>query len=141
TGFAPNLTTFLILRALIGIGMGGEWGVGTSLVMEKVPSKWRGLLSGFLQEGYAAGYLLAAVAAYFMLNRFGWRPMFFLGGAPALLAVFVRFFVKESEVWRKTRAQSWPQLLRWIIAHWKIWLYLTLLMAMMNLSSHGTQDM
>ena len=82
TGFAPNLTTFLILRALFGIGMGGEWGVGTSLVMEKVPAKWRGVLSGFLQEGYAAGYLLAAVAAFFMLDRFGWRPMFFLGGAP-----------------------------------------------------------
>ncbi len=79
TGFAPNLTTFLILRALFGIGMGGEWGVGTSLVMEKVPAKWRGMLSGLLQEGYAAGYLLAAVAAFFLLDRFGWRPMFFLG--------------------------------------------------------------
>src|SRR5881398_1945663 len=97
TGFAPNYTTFLVLRALFGIGMGGEWGVGASLVMEKVPARWRGVLSGFLQEGYAAGCLLAAIAAYFMLDRFGWRPMFFLGGAPALLALFVRFFIRESE--------------------------------------------
>ena len=141
TGFAPNLTTFFILRALFGIGMGGEWGVGTSLVMEKVPPKWRGVLSGFLQEGYAAGFLLAAVVAYFMLDRFGWRPMFFLGGAPALLALFIRFFIKESEVWKKTKAESWSHLGRGIAANWKLWVYLTLLMAMMNFSSHGTQDM
>jgi len=140
TGFAPNLTTFLILRALFGIGMGGEWGVGASLVMEKVPPKWRGVLSGFLQEGYAFGYFLAAVAAYFMLDSRGWRPMFFVGGAPALLAVFIRFFIKESEVWQKSKAESWSQLGRGIASHWKLWIYLTLLMAMMNLSSHGTQD-
>jgi len=141
TGFAPNLTTFLVLRALFGIGMGGEWGVGTSLVMEKVPSKWRGVLSGFLQEGYAAGYLLAAVAALFMLERFGWRSMFFLGGAPALLALFIRVFIKESEVWQRSKAESWSHLGRGIASQWKLWIYLTLLMAMMNFSSHGTQDM
>ncbi len=101
TGFAPNLTTFLVLRALFGIGMGGEWGVGASLVMEKVSAKWRGAVSGFLQQGYAVGYLLAAVAAFFMLERFGWRPMFFLGGVPALLALFIRVAVKESDVLAK----------------------------------------
>jgi SHS family lactate transporter-like MFS transporter len=141
TGFAPNLATFLVLRALFGIGMGGEWGVGTSLVMEKVPPKWRGVLSGFLQQGYSAGYLLSAVAAFFMLDRFGWRPMFFLGGAPALLALFIRFAIKESDVWQKTKAESWSQLGRGIASHWKQWIYLTILMAMMNFSSHGTQDM
>ncbi len=141
TGFAPNLTTFLILRALFGIGMGGEWGVGTSLVMEKVPAKWRGVLSGFLQEGYATGYLLSAVAAYFMLDRFGWRPMFWLGGAPALLALFIRFFIRESEVWQRSKAESWSHLGRGILSHWRLFIYLTLLMAMMNFSSHGTQDM
>jgi SHS family lactate transporter-like MFS transporter len=149
TGFAHDLTTFLILRALFGIGMGGEWGVGASLVMEKVSPRWRGLFSGFLQEGYAAGNLLSAVAAYFLLDRTflrgsdpnGWRLMFFIGGVPALLAVFIRFFVKESEVWQKTKAESWSQLGSTILSHWKIWLYLTLLMAMMNMSSHGTQDM
>ncbi len=140
TGFAPNLTTFLILRALFGIGMGGEWGVGASLVMEKVPPRWRGVLSGLLQEGYAFGYLLAAVAAALMPAHAGWRPLFFLGGAPALLAVFVRLAVKESEVWEKSKAESWSLLGRAVAAHWKLWIYLTILMAMMNFSSHGTQD-
>src|SRR6266481_628924 len=85
SGFAPNYTTFLILRALFGIGMGGEWGVGASLAMEKVPVRLRGLLSGFLQQGYAMGFLLASVCSYFLLARWGWRPLFFLGGLPALL--------------------------------------------------------
>lgn len=144
TAFAPNLTTFLVLRALFGIGMGGEWGVGTSLVMEKVPARWRGVLSGLLQEGYAAGYLLSAVAAYFMLDPSRpptWRWMFLLGGLPALLALFIRLAVKESDVWQKTKAESWSHLGRSIASHWKLFLYLTFLMAMMNFSSHGTQDM
>ncbi|HEY1685993.1 MAG TPA: MFS transporter [Tepidisphaeraceae bacterium] len=141
TAFAPNLTVFLILRALFGIGMGGEWGVGASLVMEKISPRWRGLLSGFLQEGYAFGYLLAAIAAYFCLDRFGWRNMFLLGGLPAVLALVIRFFVRESEVWEKNKAESWKNLTSAISSHWKLWLYLTLLMAMMNFSSHGTQDM
>src|SRR5881275_1847963 len=128
SGLAPNYATFMVLRALFGIGMGGEWGVGASLVMEKVPARWRGVLSGFLQEGYAAGYLLSAVAAYFMLDRFGWRPLFFLGGAPALLALFIRFFIKESEVWEKSKAESWSQLGRTIAGHWRLWIYLTILM-------------
>ena len=140
TGFAPNLTTFFVLRALFGIGMGGEWGVGASLVMEKVPARWRGVLSGLLQEGYAFGFLLAAIAAHFILTPDVWRPLFFLGGLPALLALFIRFFVKESAVWQKTKAESWSQLGRAIRGHWRIWLYLTLLMAMMNFASHGTQD-
>jgi SHS family lactate transporter-like MFS transporter len=140
TGFAPDLTTFFVLRALFGIGMGGEWGVGTSLVMEKMPPRWRGVLSGLLQEGYAFGYLLAAVAAHFILEPYGWRPLFFLGGLPALLAIFIRFFVKESEVWHKSKAESWSHLGRAIKSHWRIFLYLTLLMSMMNFASHGTQD-
>jgi len=97
SGLAPNYTTFLILRALFGIGMGGEWGVGASLAMEKVPRRWRGLLSGLLQEGYATGYLLAACAYFFIFPAYGWRVMFFIGGAPALLAIFVRLKVKESD--------------------------------------------
>ncbi|HEV3416050.1 MAG TPA: MFS transporter [Pirellulales bacterium] len=140
TGFAPNLATFLVLRALFGIGMGGEWGVGASLVMEKVSAKWRGVLSGLLQEGYAFGFLLAAIAAHFMLEPLGWRSLFFLGGLPALLALFIRFWIKESEVWQKSKAESWSHLGRAITSHWRIWLYLTLLMAMLNFASHGTQD-
>jgi SHS family lactate transporter-like MFS transporter len=141
TGFAHSFTTFLVLRALFGIGMGGEWGVGASLAMEKVPPRLRGFLSGLLQQGYALGYLLAAGCFYFVFPHWGWRPMFFIGGLPALLGLFVRFKVKESEVWRKTRHPNWSSLGREILSHWKLFLYLTLLMMMMNFSSHGTQDM
>jgi SHS family lactate transporter-like MFS transporter len=141
SGFAPNYTTFLVLRALFGIGMGGEWGVGASLAMEKVPPRWRGVLSGLLQEGYAVGYLLAALCYFFVFPSWGWRPMFFIGGLPALLALFVRYRVKESAVWQKTRHESWSGLGRAIVSHWKLFLYLTVLMMMMNFSSHGTQDM
>ncbi len=110
SGFAPNFTTFLVLRALFGIAMGGEWGVGASLAMESVPAKWRGLMSGFLQQGYACGYLLASFAYFFVMPHFGWRAMFFLGGAPALLALFIRSKVKESEVWQKTHRKDWSHL-------------------------------
>ena len=141
SGFAPNYATFLVLRALFGIGMGGEWGVGASLAMEKVPPRLRGVLSGLLQEGYAAGYLLAAICYFFVFPRWGWRPMFFIGGLPALLAIYVRLHVKESEVWKKTRHENWSQLGRGIASHWKLFLYLVALMMMMNFVSHGTQDM
>jgi MFS transporter, SHS family, lactate transporter len=141
SGLAPNYATFLVLRALFGIGMGGEWGVGASLAMEKVPRRWRGVLSGLLQEGYATGYLLAACAYFFVFPRYGWRAMFFLGGAPALLAVFVRLKVKESEVWQRTRHDTWGNLGRGIVQHWRLFLYLVLMMTMMNFVSHGTQDM
>src|SRR5437763_14405718 len=141
SGLAPNYTTFLILRALFGIGMGGEWGVGASLAMEKVPPRLRGVLSGLLQEGYAVGYLLAALCYFFVFPRWGWRPLFFIGGLPALLVLYIRFGVKESEVWERTRHANWSELGRGIVSHWKLLLYLTLLMAMMNFASHGTQDM
>src|SRR5881397_2853220 len=141
TGFAPNYTTFLVLRALFGIGMGAEWGVGASLVMEKVPARYRGVVSGLLQQGYALGYLLAAVCYLLVFPHWGWRPLFFIGGLPALLALFVRARVKESEVWRETRHENWSGLGRTILSNWKLFLYLTILMAMMNMVSHGTQDM
>ena len=141
SGLAPDYRTFLVLRALFGIGMGGEWGVGASLAMEKAPTRLRGLLSGLLQQGYAAGYLLAAVCFFGVYPRFGWRPMFFIGGLPALVALFIRFRVKESEVWERTRHGSWGALGRAIGSNWRLFVYLTLLMAGMNFASHGTQDM
>jgi MFS transporter, SHS family, lactate transporter len=141
TGLTHRYSTFLLLRALFGIGMGGEWGVGASLTMEKAPPRLRGLLSGLLQEGYAAGYLLAAVAYALVFPRWGWRPLFFIGGLPAVLALFVRFGVQESEVWRRARSHSWKELAGGIMRHWPIFLYLVALMTMMNLSSHGTQDL
>ncbi len=141
SGLAPDYRTFLILRALFGIGMGAEWGVGASLVMEKVPVKLRGVFSGFLQQGYAMGYLLAAVAYWLIFPRFGWRPLFFLGGLPALLALFVRYRVKESEVWEKTRHATWRELVASIGRNWKTFLFITLLSTVMIFCSHGTQDM
>src|SRR5881227_1265098 len=110
TGLAPSYATFLVLRALFGIGMGAEWGVGASLVMEKVPARYRGVVSGLLQQGYALGYLLAAVCYLLVFPHWGWRPLFFIGGLPALLALFVRARVKESAVWRETREESWSGL-------------------------------
>src|SRR3989442_4454603 len=141
SGLAPSYATFLLLRALFGIGMGGERGVGASLVMEKGPPHKRGMYSGLLQHGYAAGYLLAALCYFFVFPRWGWRPLFFIGGLPALLALFIRLRVSESEVWKKTRHADWSSLGRTIISHWKLFLYIVVLMAGMNFASHGTQDL
>src|SRR5712692_2175364 len=129
SGLAPNYVTFLVLRALFGIGMGAEWGVGASLVMEKVPPRLRGVMSGLLQQGYAAGYLLAALCYLLVFPHWGWRPLFFIGGLPALLALFVRARVQESDVWRETRHENWKHLGRAIASNWKLFLYLTGLMA------------
>jgi len=140
-GFAPNYTVFLILRALFGIGMGGEWGVGASLAMEAAPTRWRGILSGILQSGYSIGYLLAAMAARFVLPAWGWRPMFWLGGVPALLALYIRARVPESEAWKKHRATSVSAVLKIAANEWKLFAYLIFLMTFMMFLSHGTQDL
>ncbi|HVO22879.1 MAG TPA: MFS transporter, partial [Candidatus Margulisiibacteriota bacterium] len=141
SGLAPDYRTFLILRLLFGIGMGGEWGVGASLAMESVPAKWRGVLSGLLQEGYAFGYLLAALAYFVVFPRWGWRTMFFIGGLPALLSLFVRARVQEPAAWHEHRLADRRSYVRAIVMHWRRFVYLAVLMAMMNLMSHGTQDM
>src|ERR1044072_9404489 len=99
TAFAPNFTVFLILRALFGIGMGGEWGLGASLAMESLPTKARGLFSGILQQGYAVGYLLAALVYWIVFPLFGWRGLFVAGALPALLVLYIRARVPESPVW------------------------------------------
>src|SRR5277367_1230537 len=140
-GFAPNYTVFLILRTIYGIGMGGEWGVGASLALENTPGKWRGILSGILQSGYSVGYLLAAVAAHFVLPAWGWRAMFWVGGAPALLAFYIRFKVRESEAWKQPAAPTVKAIVQTASGHWKIFSYLVLLMTLMMFLSHGTQDL
>ena len=140
-GFSPNLTFFLVMRALYGIGMGGEWGIGASLAMESVPPKWRGILSGILQSGYSTGYILAAIVARFVLPTWGWRPMFWLGGLPALLAFYISARVPESEAWKQHRAPSTGAVLRIVASQWKSFLYLVLLMTFMMFLSHGTQDL
>src|SRR3954468_2272047 len=146
-GVAPSNSVFLLLRMLFGIGMGGEWGVGASLALEFAPPRLRGLLSGFLQEGYAIGNLLAALAfraIYPVANAQypgnGWRIMFFIGGLPALLSLFIRARGKESPAWHEHRT-DWPTYRRVLVQHVRRFLYLVLLMAMMNFVSHGTQDM
>ena len=145
TGFANSYWSFLVLRALFGIGMGGEWGVGASLAMEKAPAHRRGILSGFLQEGYALGNLLAALCFFVVFPRWGWRPMFFIGGLPALLALYVRSNVTESETWERARKsaahKSWGEYVNEIMSHWKLFFYLVFFLAMMGFVSHGTQDM
>jgi MFS transporter, SHS family, lactate transporter len=140
-GFAPNYTVFLILRTVYGIGMGGEWGVGASLAMENAPGRLRGILSGIVQSGYSIGYLLAAVAARFVLPFWGWRAMFWIGGVPALLAFYIRSKVRESKAWEQHRAPTVRAIVRTASGHWKIFLYLVLLMTMMMFLSHGTQDL
>jgi SHS family lactate transporter-like MFS transporter len=140
-GFAPNYTVFLILRAIYGIGMGGEWGVGASLALENTPGKWRGILSGILQSGYSVGYLLASVAAHFILPAWGWRAMFWLGGAPALLAFYIRSKVRESEAWKQHAAPTMKAIVQTASGHWKVFSYLVLLMTLMMFLSHGTQDL
>src|SRR6059058_6712534 len=107
TAFSPNYATFLLLRALFGVAMGGEWGLGSSLAMETLPTESRGLFSGILQQGYACGYLLAAVAFFLVFTffpYFGWRTLFVIGVLPALLVVFIRMGVHESPVWEHKQA-------------------------------------
>jgi len=140
-GFAPNFSVFLILRALFGIGMGGEWGVGASLAMEAAPRKWRGVLSGILQSGYSIGYLLAAMAARFLLPHWGWRAMFWIGAVPALLALYIRTKVPESQAWKEHQAASTGQVLRVVAKNWRRFAYLVVLMTFMMFLSHGTQDL
>jgi len=140
-GFAPNYSVFLALRALYGIGMGGEWGVGASLALEHVSPRWRGILSGFLQSGYSVGYLLAALASWTILPSLGWRPMFWVGGVPALLALYIRSSVPESEAWRRHRATSFGQVLRTLGEHGRRFAFLATLMTFMMFLSHGTQDL
>jgi MFS transporter, SHS family, lactate transporter len=140
-GFAPNYTMFLILRTIYGIGMGGEWGIGASLAMEAAPSKRRGIFSGVVQCGYSIGYLLAAVAARFVLPTLGWRAMFWVGGIPALLALYVRISVPESEAWKQHRSPNVRGIVRAATEHWKLFLYLIVMMTLMMFLSHGTQDL
>jgi len=141
SGFSQTYTQFLILRALFGIGMGGEWGVGASLAMEQSPKKWRGVLSGVLQSGYSIGYLLAAVATRVVLPSLGWRWMFWLGALPALLALYIRTKVPESEAWREKRAGTFAEMVGSVRGHGKTFAYLVLLMTFMMFLSHGTQDL
>lgn len=141
TAFAPSYTAFLVLRALFGIGLGGEWGVGSSLVMESAPAARRGFVSGLLQQGYAMGNLLAAGCYYFFFDHWGWRPLFLIGGLPALLALVVRLGVKESEVWQTQERRTFREILAELYRHRALLGSLIGLLAALNLAGHATVDM
>jgi SHS family lactate transporter-like MFS transporter len=149
--FAPSLGWLLVLRALFGVAMGGVWGVGAALTFETLPKEGRGVFSGLLQEGYAVGYLLAsaAYAAFFPIAWVGWRGLFVLGAAPAVLVFFIRAGVDESPVWLAARAEEArrraegrrrPALLPKLKSYLPVFLFLIVLMAAFTSFSHGTQD-
>ena len=144
TAFAPNFTVFLVLRVLFGIGMGGEWGLGASLAMESLPTATRGLFSGILQQGYAVGYLLAALVYWTVFPHFGWRGLFIAGALPALLVIYIRAQVPESPVWQRDRSQRKHESVRLSVLlrqHGLLFVYAALLMTAFNYMSHGTQDL
>ena len=144
TAFAPNLATLLALRALFGFAMGGEWGVGAALALETLPARGRGFFSGLLQEGYVIGYLLASVLSWLLFARIGWRGMFVVSSASALLVFYIRFGVHESPAWTAGRAPhraSVAELWQAVTRYWQTLLYLIALMACFNAFSHGSQDL
>ena len=141
SAFAPSLTMLLATRFLFGIAMGGEWGIGASLAMESIPAKSRGLISGLLQSGYPVGFFLAALANWLLIDHIGWRGLFVVGALPALLVIYIRRKVPESEVWQAGQHAPRQSLLQAMRGHWKLAFYLMLLMAAFNMFSHGSQDL
>ncbi len=141
SGFAPGLWSLLAIRALFGVAMGGEWGVGSALAMESIPVRSRGLISGLLQAGYPTGYLLASAVFGLLYDRIGWRGMFMVGIAPALLVLYIRRNVPESPAWGAARTAERTGLTRSIRREWKLALYTVVLMTCFNSFSHGTQDL
>jgi MFS transporter, SHS family, lactate transporter len=143
--FAPSLNSLLVLRALFGVAMGGVWGVGAALAFESLPKEGRGIFSGLLQEGYAAGYLLAAAAFAGLYQWIGWRGLFIFGAAPALVAFFVERKVDESPAWleakaNKTNKKSRPPVWKSLSGYIPMFLFVIVLMTAFTSFSHGTQD-
>src|SRR6202790_700946 len=143
SAFAPSLKVFLITRALFGIAMGGEWGVGAALAFETLPAEGRGFFSGLLQEGYAVGYLMAALVYRTLFPLVGWRGMFVIGALPAFLVIYIRTKVEESPAWLQGRVarKAESHLGKDILTHISSFLFLVVLMFAFNSFSHGTQDL
>ncbi|KAJ1730756.1 Carboxylic acid transporter [Coemansia biformis] len=148
SGFAQNLGTFIGLRAIYGILMGGEWGLGNSLAMEVLPAESRGLFSGILQVSYSLGSLVAAMLYYAVVPHLGWRALFWISIIPAAITIAMSLFLKESEAWRQTRraqqdgAQRYGRVAADMLRqHWVRCIYAVVLMAAMNFLSHGSQDL
>lgn len=143
SAFAPSLKVFLISRALFGIAMGGEWGVGAALAFETLPVEGRGFFSGLLQEGYAAGYLMAALAYAVAFRFVGWRGMFVIGALPAFLVIYIRTKVEESPAWKQGQVsrEAESRLGKDIVTYLGTFAFLVVLMFAFNSFSHGTQDL
>ncbi len=156
SAFAPSLGSFLVCRALFGIAMGGEWGVGAALALETLPASGRGFFSGVLQEGYVVGNLMvAAVYGLVFPHLHGqgmftpWRVMFMIGALPAVLALYLRFKVQESPAWEAARdarvvqrvTRSGLAKLKEVLSYLPSFLFLIALMTMFTSFSHGTQDL
>ena len=149
SAFAPSFKIFLIMRALFGIAMGGEWGVGAALAFETLPAEGRGFFSGLLQEGYVTGYLFAALMYTTVFSLVGWRGMFVIGALPAFLVIYIRTKVDESPAWLQSRsaggatipaeatAKPFTEGLR---KNAGIFAFVVVLMFAFNSFSHGTQD-
>jgi MFS family permease len=103
-GLSQNLWQFAVFRALLGLGMGGEWASGAALVSETWPTKHRGRALGFMQSSWAIGFAVAALVVGFVLPRWGWRAVFFVGILPAFFTLWVRRNVEEPDVWKEARA-------------------------------------
>jgi SHS family lactate transporter-like MFS transporter len=140
SGFAWSFTSFLVIRSLFGIAMGGEWGVGSSLAMESIPDRWRGWVSGLLQAGYPMGYFLATLMFGFAYHYLGWRGMFFVGAAPALLVFFISSRVEESPAFQKIKTGPRESAISILRKNGKLAIYAVVMMAAFNFFSHGTQD-
>jgi SHS family lactate transporter-like MFS transporter len=141
SGFAPSLTVLIILRALYGVAMGGEWGVGASLTMESIPPHARGFVSGLLQSGYPTGYFLASIVYGLLFPYIGWRGMFMVGVIPALVVFYIRRNVPESPSWNRQATVERGSTLAILKSHWGLGLYAVCLMTAFNFFSHGTQDL
>jgi SHS family lactate transporter-like MFS transporter len=139
SGFSPNLTVLILLRALYGVAMGGEWGVGASLTMESIPPHARGFVSGLLQSGYPTGYFMASIVYGLLFPLIGWRGMFMVGVLPALLVLYIRRSVPESPSWTPAKGAR-SDTLAILKSHWRLGIYAIALMTAFNFFSHGTQD-
>jgi MFS transporter, SHS family, lactate transporter len=143
SAFAPSLKWFLITRALFGIAMGGEWGVGAALAFETLPTEGRGFFSGILQEGYSAGYLMAALVYGTIFRFVGWRGMFVIGALPAFLVIYIRTKVDESPAWQQDRGsrQAKKPIGTEIATYLGTFAFMVVLMFAFNSFSHGSQDL
>jgi SHS family lactate transporter-like MFS transporter len=143
-GFCKTFSAFLALRSLFGIGMGGIWGMAASTALENLPVEFRGIASGVIQQGYAVGYLIAAVINLFLVPKtsLGWRSLFYAAAAITFFAAILRALLPESEVFLRARAAEKAtgnstkgktkifisETKKMLKTHWLLFIYAVLLM-------------